>query len=73
MEPLQLRFAFTTSIALTILGILLAISGLADWGLTMVALMLMATSAVSWWRSRPEPGLRAESALQSSVARVSSK
>ena len=35
------------------LGILLALSGLADWGLTMVALMLLATTAVSWWRSRP--------------------
>ena len=73
MEPLQLRFAFTTSITLAILGIILALSGLADWGLTIVALILMTTNAVSWWHGRLELGLVAEPLRQPAVARVSAQ
>ncbi len=73
MEPLQLRFAFTTSTILIALGVLLASSGLADWGLAIVALMLMATTAVSWWRSRPGLAVGAEPVMSPVAARVSSQ
>ena len=73
MEPVQFRFAFTTSTALIALGVLLASSGLADWGLTTVALMLMATTGLSWWRSRAGFELGAESATSPLAARVSSQ
>lgn len=52
MNSVQIHFGLVCSVLLTIGGLWLVASGLADWGLLAVGVMLFIVSGVSWWRER---------------------
>ena len=56
MESTQLQFALVSSLALAVLGAFLALIGMAGWGLAVVATLLIATTAYSWWQRNQVEG-----------------
>ena len=73
MQRIQLRFALATSLGLLILGAFLAGVGLADWGLTIVALLLFATTLISCLSYFHQPRFPTTLALEQVPVRVISQ
>ena len=57
MDQRQIQFGLISAVALIILGFTLLQAGLADWGLSLVGLMLLGISGASWLHSRSQSTL----------------
>ena len=66
MDQQHILFGMVSSLSLVILGVVLSATALADWGLTLVGLLLMGISVASWLSNRGNSATETLSAAESS-------